>query len=102
MNRCLAITLAVLPLLFPSAFSTKQPEYEKVDVATTGVVVLEAKSARPSGALKLTGYRVEEVQFPASQTVSIARSTNDGRQSLASHRAWWSISRPRNACRDLD
>lgn len=36
-----------------------------------GKVVSEAKSARPSGILKLTGYRVEEVQLPNNQTVEL-------------------------------
>ena len=36
-----------------------------------GKVVSEAKSARPAGALGLTGYRVEEVQLPNTQTVQL-------------------------------
>jgi len=70
MNRSLAITLVVLPLLFSSAFAQGNPNLKKL-MSLPGKVVSEAKSSRPSGTLKLTGYRVEEVQLPASQTVQL-------------------------------
>ena len=47
-----------------------------------GTVVSEAKSARPVGDLKLTGYRVEEVRLPNSLTVDV-----QGRQTVVD-RAW--------------
>ena len=70
MNRRLAITLVVLPLLFASAFAQGNLNMKKL-LSLPGKVVSEAKSARPSGALKLTGYRVEEVQLPSNQTVEL-------------------------------
>src|SRR6185295_14650707 len=70
MNRCLAIALVLLPLLFTSAFAQGNLNLKKL-MSLPGKVVSEAKSARPSGTLKLTGYRVEEVQLPASQTVQL-------------------------------
>ena len=70
MNRCLAITLVVLPVLFTSAFAQGNLNMKKL-LSLPGKVVSEAKSARPSGALKLTGYRVEEVQLPSNQTVEL-------------------------------
>ena len=70
MNRSLAITLVVLPLLFASAFAQGNLNMKKL-LSLPGKVVSEAKSARPSGALKLTGYRVEEVQLPNNQTVQL-------------------------------
>src|SRR4026209_1476870 len=70
MNRCLAITLVVLPLLFASAFAQGNTNMKKL-LSLPGKLVSEAKPARPTGALKLTGYRVEEVQLPNSQTVQL-------------------------------
>ena len=70
MNRRLAITLVVLPLLFANVFAQGNLNMKKL-LSLPGKVVSEAKSARPSGALKLTGYRVEEVQLPTSQTVEL-------------------------------
>jgi len=70
MNRRLAITLVVLPFLFASAFAQGNLNMKKL-LSLPGKVVSEAKSARPSGILKLTGYRVEEVQLPNSQTVEL-------------------------------
>ena len=70
MNRSLAITLIVIPFLFTSAFAQGNPNLKKL-MSLPGKVVSEAKSTRPSGALKLTGYRVEEVQLPNGQTVQL-------------------------------
>jgi hypothetical protein len=81
MNRCLAIALVLLPLLFTSAFAQGNLNLKKL-MSLPGKVVSEAKSARPSGTLKLTGYRVEEVQLPASQTVQL-----HGQQSVVD-KAW--------------
>ena len=87
-NRCLAITLVVLPLLFASgsvALAQRNPDKElplKQLMSLPGKVVSEAKSARPSGALKLTGYRLEEVAMPSNQTVEL-----NGRQTVVD-KAW--------------
>ena len=70
MNRCLAITLIVLPLLFASALAQGNSNLKKL-LSLPGKVVSEAKSTRPSGALKLTGYRIEEVQLPNGETVQL-------------------------------
>jgi len=47
-----------------------------------GRVLAEAKSVRPEGDLKLTGYRVEEVQLPRTMNVEIRG------QQVAVDRAW--------------
>ena len=70
MNRCLAITLIVLPLLSATALAQGNANMKKL-LSLPGKVVSEAKSARPAGALGLTGYRVEEVQLPNTQTVQL-------------------------------
>ena len=88
MNRGLAITLIVIPLLFASgsvAIAQRNPDKElplKKIMSLPGKLVSEAKSARPSGALQLTGYRVEEVQLPSNQTVEL-----NGRQTVV-NKAW--------------
>ena len=77
MNRCLAITLIVLPLLFASgsvAFAQRNPDKElplKQILSLPGKLVSEFKSARPTTDLKLTGYRVEELQLPSNLTVQL-------------------------------
>src|SRR4029079_808501 len=70
MNRRLAITLVVLPLLFASAFAQGNSKMKKL-MSLPGKVVSEAKVARPAGALTLTGYRVEELQLPNTETVQL-------------------------------
>jgi hypothetical protein len=47
-----------------------------------GKLVSEAASARPNGNLKLTGYRVEEIQLPRSMTAEV-----QGRQTVV-NKAW--------------
>ena len=47
-----------------------------------GRLISEASSARPSGDLKLTGYRVEELSLPRNLTVDV-----QGRQTVVD-RAW--------------
>ena len=47
-----------------------------------GKLVSEAKSARPNGDLRLTGYRVEEVSLPQSLNVEIRG------QQVAVNKAW--------------
>ena len=77
MNRCLAITLVVLPLMFASGFvavAQRNPDKElplKQMLSLPGKLVSEAKSARPTTELKLTGYRVEELQLPRNLTVEM-------------------------------
>jgi len=77
MNRCLAITLVVLPLMFASGFvavAQRNPDKElplKQILSLPGKLVSEAKSARPTTELKLTGYRVEELQLPRSLNVQL-------------------------------
>ena len=89
MSRYLAISILVLPLLLvagPSAFAQGNPNAisnkEMRDLLKRpGKLVSEAKSA-PTGDLKLTGYRVEEIQLPRSMTVEV-----QGRQAVV-NRAW--------------
>ena len=91
-NRSLAIAILVLPLLLasvPQAFaqrSTNPPANKEVPVRELlklpGRVVSETKLARPSGDLKLTGYRVEELSLPRSLTVQV-----QGQQAVVD-RAW--------------
>ncbi|HET6978807.1 MAG TPA: hypothetical protein VFI24_20915 [Pyrinomonadaceae bacterium] len=69
-HRCLAIAIVVLPLLFASALAQGTLNLKKL-MSLPGKLIGEAKSAQPSGALKLTGYRVEEVQLPSNQTVQL-------------------------------
>ena len=70
MHRCLAITFIVLPLLFASVFAQGNPEMKKL-LSLPGKIVSEAKTAPPTGDLKLTGYRVEEVQLPNNLSVQL-------------------------------
>lgn len=88
-HRGVAISILVLPLLLaagPSAFAQGNPNAvsnkEMRDLfKRPGKLVGEAKSA-PNGDLKLTGYRVEEIQLPRSMTVEV-----QGRQAVV-NRAW--------------
>jgi len=89
-NRCLAITLVVTPLLLANgvvAFvQQNQPGNKELPVrellTLPGKLVSEAKSARPTNELKLTGYRVEELRLPRSLTVDL-----HGQQAVVD-RAW--------------
>jgi hypothetical protein len=77
MNRYLAITIVVFPLLLIStsvalAQRTNNKELPVKELLTApGKIVSEAKSARPTNELKLTGYRVEEVRLARSLTVEL-------------------------------
>lgn len=91
MNRCLAISIFLLSLLTASsarivAQSSNNPAGKELPVRELlkipGKVVSEAKSTRPTADLKLTGYRVEELQLPRSLIVEI-----QGRQ-VAVDKAW--------------
>jgi hypothetical protein len=91
-NRPVAIALVALSLLLASdlsAFSQRNtnpaankdlPLRELLQLP--GKVIGEAKSARPSGDLRLTGYRVEEVRLPRTLNVEIRG------QQVAVDRAW--------------
>ena len=90
-NRFSAIAFVVLPLLLAAgsaAFAQRNspPTNKEVPVREIlklqGRVISEAKSARASGDLTLTGYRVEEVRLPQSLTVEV-----QGRQEVVD-RAW--------------
>jgi hypothetical protein len=90
MNRCVAISIVVLPLLVaagPRIFAQGNPnavtnkEMREL-FKTSGKLVSEAKSTSPSGDLNLTGYRVEEIQLPRSMTVQIK-----GQQAVV-NKAW--------------
>jgi hypothetical protein len=78
-NRGVAIAILVLPLLLtggtrvlaqtnPNAVSNKEM---RDLVKRPGKLVGEAKSARPNGDLKLTGFRVEEIQLPRTMSVQV-------------------------------
>lgn len=89
-SRCLAISFVVLPLLLSgatNAFAQEPPsavsgrEMREL-LKRPGKIVSEATSARPNGNLKLTGYRVEEIQLPRSMTAEV-----HGRQTVV-NKAW--------------
>jgi hypothetical protein len=88
-NRSVAIAILVLPLLLlggiPSAAGQENPGKEvpvRDLLKQPGKLVGEAKLASPTGDLKLTGYRVEEVQLSRSLSVEV-----QGRQTVV-NRAW--------------
>jgi hypothetical protein len=88
LNRSVAVTLLVLPLLFAAGSgalaqrNTNQEIPLRELLSLPGKVLSEAKSARPTSELKLTGYRVEELQLPRSLTVDL-----HGRQTVV-NKAW--------------
>lgn len=91
-NRCMAIAIIIFPLLLAAgseaiaqsnaraATSKELPLSELLKLP--GTLVSEAKAARPTSDLKLTGYRVEELQLPRSLTVELRG------QQVAVDRAW--------------
>ena len=91
LNRFLAMAIVVFPLLLASgtaAFAqrTTPPPNKEVPVRELlklqGRVISEATSTRPTGDLKLTGYRVEEVRLPQSLTIEV-----QGREQVV-EKAW--------------
>ena len=86
LHRHLAITLLVFPLLFLSGSTTfgqrnrELPLRELLNVP--GKLVSEAKSARPTDELKITGYRVEEITLPRQLNVELRG------QQVAVDKAW--------------
>lgn len=91
-HRFLAISIAALALLLagsPLALTQRNnnpaankeiPVRELLKLP--GKLIGEAKSARPTGDLKLTGYRVEELQLTRSMTVDV-----QGQQAVV-NKAW--------------
>ena len=83
-NRFVAIAFVVLvassALVFAQRTNKVVPVRELLKLS--GKVLSETKSARPSGDLKLTGYRVEELQLPQNITVEIKG------QQAAANKAW--------------
>jgi hypothetical protein len=65
----MAIAIIVLPLQVSGFLVFAQQTKELLKMS--GKLVSEAKSDRPSGELKLTGYRVEEIQLPRTKTVEM-------------------------------
>jgi len=74
MNRSLAIAILFLPLLLGSVLAGAQQNANSANqelplkeiVKLPGKLLSEAKTTGQSGNLKLTGYRVEEVQLPGN------------------------------------
>jgi hypothetical protein len=89
-NRRVAIAIVALSLLLASGLSVlsqRNPAANKELplkqlLQLPGKVVSEAKSARPNGDLRLTGYRVEEVSLPQNVNVDIRG------QQVAVDKAW--------------
>jgi hypothetical protein len=89
-NRRVAIAIVALTLLPASGLSALSQRNPAADkglplkqlLQLPGKVLSEAKSARPNGDLRLTGYRVEEVSLPQNQNVEIRG------QQVAVNKAW--------------
>ena len=87
-HRHPAITLLVLTLLFLSGtsnFGQRNPDRElplRELLNVPGKLVSEAKSARRTNELKLTGYRVEEIKLPRQLNVELRG------QQVAVDKAW--------------
>ena len=77
LNRRLAMTLLVLPLLFlnwSSGLGQRNPDRElplRELLSVPGKLLSEAKSSRPTTELNLTGYRVEEIKLPRQLNVEL-------------------------------
>lgn len=88
MNRRVAIMFLVFPLLlltWSSGFGQRNPDREiplRELLNVPGKLVSEAKSARPTNELKLTGYRVEEIKLPRQLNVELRG------QQVAVDKAW--------------
>jgi len=85
-NRRVAIAMVALPLLLASALSVYSQRSKELPLRELtqlpGKVISEAKSARPNGDLRLTGYRIEEVSLPQNLNVEIRG------QQVAVDKAW--------------
>jgi len=86
LHRHPAITLLVLPLLFlsgSSGFGQRNGELPLRELLNLpGKLVSEAKLARSTDELKLTGYRVEEIKLPRQLNVEVRG------QQVAVDKAW--------------
>ena len=86
MNRRALIAIVALPLLLASglsAYSQRSKELPLRELTQLpGKLIGEAKSARPNGDLRLTGYRVEELSLPQNLNVEIRG------QQVAVDKAW--------------
>src|SRR5215211_5202332 len=92
LNRSMAIAIIIFPLLLatnPDAFSqsnanaaTNKELPVRELLRLPGKLLSEAKTARPGSDLRLTGYRVEELQLPRSLTVELRG------QQVAVDKAW--------------
>jgi hypothetical protein len=88
LNRRLAIMLLVLPFLFvsgPEVSAQRNPDKElplRELLSVPGKLVSEARSARPTTELKLTGYRIEEIKLPRQLNVELHG------QQVAVDKAW--------------
>ena len=85
--RTVAIALVLLPVLLASGASSLAQRNNKElplreIIKLPGKLVSEAKTAKQSGDLKLTGYRVEEVQLPRSINAEVRG------QQVVVDRAW--------------
>ena len=89
-NRRVAIAIVALSLLLASglsALSQRNPAANKELplkqlLKLPGKVIGEAKSARPNGDLRLTGYRLEEVNLPQNLNVDVRG------QQVSADKAW--------------
>src|SRR5215213_1697274 len=87
-HRRLAIMFLVFPLLFlnwSSGFGQRNPDRElplRELLSVPGKLLSEAKSARPTTELNLTGYRVEEIKLPRQLNVELRG------QQVAVDKAW--------------
>jgi hypothetical protein len=85
-NRRAAIAILALPLLLASSLSAYSQRTKELPLRQLlqlpGKVLGEAKSARPTGDLQLTGYRVEELSLPQNLNVEIRG------QQVSVNKAW--------------
>jgi hypothetical protein len=74
----------VLPFLFATAVAQRNNKEIPVKelLSVPGKIVSEAKSTRPTTELKLTGYRVEEINLPRQLNVEVRG------QQVAVDKAW--------------
>jgi hypothetical protein len=82
-HRSLTIALIALPLVFLNVSAQGNREAPLRDlVKAPGKLISEAKLARPTSDLRLTGYRVEEIQLLRNLTVEVRG------QQVAVDKAW--------------
>ncbi|HJP94384.1 MAG TPA: hypothetical protein VJ875_20655 [Pyrinomonadaceae bacterium] len=85
-HRSVTIAFIALPMLFLNASNVSAQANREAPLRellkAPGKLISEAKSARPTTDLRLTGYRVEEIQLPRSLTVEVRG------QQVAVDKAW--------------